>query len=257
MVSVVEGAQRHSRSRFSPTGRDRLRRPLQRSQGGHQPRTAPAVVAGAEDFDVELRRRIGADHDVDRLAGEHGLLRAVALDPGRAEAAAVQAHARQLPIQRAGLGVLVADQRRTRRLSTAQDRAGGQHQATGDQEPCILHRCLLSFGEASSDIIALLCGGCKKVAFRYEIAATREITCSRESKRLPEECHGSDLLRFSRKPVLRDFGGGQIRLDSGHHELAALEAPLATGTEHRQLVVAFRDQSLGRVGYPAARLRNE
>lgn len=81
--------------------------------------------------------------------------------------------------------------------------------------------------------------------------------CSRESKRLPEECHGSDLLSFSSKPVLRDLGGGQIRLDSGHDELAAPQPALVTRTEHRQLIVAFRDQALRRIGYPAAWLRNE
>ena len=77
-----------------------------------EPRTAAAVIAHAEDLDPEPPRRVGRDHDVDRLAGLDALLRAVALDPGRAEAVPVGADAVNCQSSAPGLAVLVADQER-------------------------------------------------------------------------------------------------------------------------------------------------
>ncbi len=111
-------------------GRDRLRHALQRPERRHQPRALAAVVAGAEDLDLELRRRVGRDHDVERLARKHRLLRAIPLNPRRAVVVLVGADARELPVERAGFGVLVADEVVLRGVRSAD--AGHEQSAAGN-----------------------------------------------------------------------------------------------------------------------------
>src|SRR5581483_9519172 len=83
---------------------------LERPERGHQPGAAVAVVAGAEDLDLEAGRRRRADHDLKRVAGPDRLVRAVAFDPGRAIARLIDAHPGQLPVERARVAILLLDE---------------------------------------------------------------------------------------------------------------------------------------------------
>ena len=82
---------------------------LQRAGFVDEPRTAAAVVAHAEDFEMERRRRIGADHDVERLAGGDRLVRTIAFDTGRADRRLVETDPRELPVAGAFQSVLSRD----------------------------------------------------------------------------------------------------------------------------------------------------
>jgi len=90
----------------------RLFRAAQRAFGLHQPRAAHAVVAGPENLHDEPRVGAGADHEVESITGLYALARAVAFDGRRAGAAGlVEAHAGELPVEGAGLGVFLCDER--------------------------------------------------------------------------------------------------------------------------------------------------
>ena len=53
---------------------------LKRAEGRHETRAASAIIAHAKDFDLKSARRVGADHDLKRLAGFDALMRTVAFD---------------------------------------------------------------------------------------------------------------------------------------------------------------------------------
>ena len=122
----LQGRRRLPLAFAQPPGPDlriRLHPPRKRTERLHQPRTAAAVVAHPDNLDLEAPGRIGADHDVERLAGLDALARAIALDKRRAEPARlVQPHACQLPVLRARLGILGPDDIRSRRCRA--ERAG-------------------------------------------------------------------------------------------------------------------------------------
>ncbi len=111
--------------------RCRLRLTLKRAQGGHQPGTASAVIAHAENFDRQRPGRVGGDHDLDRFAGPHALPRAIALDPGGAILAAVDADPRQLPIGCPRFAILVFDQARF--ATAGRRRRGGGLRVAGQR----------------------------------------------------------------------------------------------------------------------------